>query len=232
MTGIIKFIIKLLLLYTAINVFVILFFRFLLPPVSAYIYINTDENLQSLFTLNDIRQILVALDKISDNTILAVVASEDQRFFEHFGFDFQQIEKAMKENVVRKRIRGASTISMQTARNMFLWSGKNFLRKAIEAYYTLLLELCWSKSRIIEVYLNIAEMGNGIYGVGAASRIYFGKSPLKLTPSEAASLAAVLPNPKKRDPRKPSSYLLKRKSQILEQMNLLGGTRILKPYLN
>jgi monofunctional biosynthetic peptidoglycan transglycosylase len=230
--AIFKFGIKLFLIYTAFVIFLIIFFRFIHPPVSAFIYSNNENPIVSLFSFDDVKHKPVSINKISRYSVLAVVASEDQLFFEHFGFDFEQIEKAMKENTRRKRIRGASTISMQLAKNMFLWPGKNFIRKGFEAYYTVLLEIFWSKERIVGEYLNLAEMGKGIYGVQAASKIYFNKNAVKLNPDEAAYLAAVLPNPKKRDPRKPSRYLLSRKSTIMQQMNLIGGLEMLKKYIN
>ncbi len=127
---------------------------------------------------------------------------EDQRFFEHFGFDFEQIEKAIKENERKKRNRGSSTITMQVAKNLFLFPSKVFFRKVLEAYYTILIECFWSKKRIIEIYLNIAEMGNSIYGAYAASMFYYKKEPSRLNRLEAAMFADILPNPKKRNPVK------------------------------
>ena len=227
---VIKFLASLFALYTAFSVFIILFFRIIDPPVSAFINSKTDPFF-GLFSFSDVNQKFVPVQKVSKYAALAVIASEDQKFFEHFGFDFDQIEKAMKENEHRKRIRGASTVSMQVAKNMFLWSGKNILRKGFEAYYTLMLELLWSKERIIEVYLNIAEMGNEIYGIEAASKIYYGKPSIKLNQIEAATIIAVLPNPTKRDPRKPSGYLIHRRDNILQQMNSIGGVDILSEYI-
>lgn len=228
----IKFIGSLFLLYTAFSVFTILFFRFIDPPVTAFITSKSDP-LLGLFSFSDVNQKSVSIQNVSKYAALAVIASEDQKFFEHFGFDFEQIEKAMKENerkknLVRRKVRGASTVSMQLAKNLFLFPGKYIVRKGIEAYYTLLLELLWSKKRIIEVYLNIAEMGNGIYGIESASKTYYGRSAKKLSATEAATIIAILPNPVKRNPRKPSSYLINRRDNILQQMNLIGGVGILK----
>ncbi len=228
----IKFLFSLFLIYTAFSVFVILFFRIIDPPVTAFINSKADSFL-GLFSLSDVNQKSVKIQNVSKYAALAVIASEDQKFFEHFGFDFEQIEKAMKENEMKKnlkkkRVRGASTVSMQVAKNLFLFPGKNILRKGIEAYYTLMLELLWSKERIIEVYLNVAEMGNGIYGIEAASSAYYAKPSIKLNPVEAATIIAILPNPEKRDPRRPSSYLINRRDNILQQMNLIGGVGILK----
>jgi monofunctional glycosyltransferase len=162
-------------------------------------------------------------NEISKNIALAVIASEDQNFPFHFGFDIGQIEKAIDEHKSGRRLRGASTITQQVAKNLFLWESKSFIRKGFEAYFTLLIEVFWSKERILEVYLNIAETGDMVFGVGAASKIYFRKEPRKLSASEAALLAAILPNPKRYSLRKGSAYMLMRQNWILSQMNLLGG---------
>jgi monofunctional biosynthetic peptidoglycan transglycosylase len=161
----------------------------------------------------------VSADNISDNMKRAVIASEDQLFNEHFGFDIEAIEKAVKFNQRQsKRLKGASTISQQTAKNVFLWQGRNYLRKGLEVYFTFMIELLWGKERILEVYLNVAETGDGIFGVEAAAHIYFGKSAKNLTREEAALIAAVLPNPVKYKVKKPSPYVLKRQRWILRQM--------------
>ena len=188
---------------------------------------NSDPIL-GLFSFDDVNQHSVSIQKMSRYVPLAAIASEDQMFFEHFGFDFEQIEKAIKENKHRRRVRGASTISMQLAKNLFLTNTKLIVRKGFEAYYTLLLELLWSKERIIEVYLNVAETGKGIYGVDAASQFYFNRPAIKLNQAQAAAIIAVLPNPKKRNPAHPSGYLSSRKNHIMEQMNMIGGVGILK----
>ena len=160
----------------------------------------------------------VPLEDISKNLPLAVVASEDNLFLDHPGFDFNQIEKAMEEAEKGKRQRGASTISQQTAKNVFLWSGKSFVRKGFEAYYTLLIELIWGKERIMEVYLNSIEMGENIYGAEAVARTHFRKPAKKLTAGECALIAASLPNPKRFNSGKPSGYMLKRQAKILDLM--------------
>ncbi len=174
------------------------------------------------------RQEWIALEKISPNAVRAVVASEDNLFFRHNGFDWKEINNAMAQNKTKKRVRGASTISQQVAKNAFLWPGRSWLRKGLEAYYTVLIECMWSKDRIMEVYLNIAEMGKGIYGIEAAARAYFKKSALRLSAGEAALIAATLPNPLKRNPAKPNNYLLSRQRQILNLMNKLGPLRGIK----
>lgn len=160
----------------------------------------------------------VPIEKISQSVPLAVVASEDNLFMTHHGFDREQIRKAMDEAEKGRRRRGASTISQQTAKNVFLWPGKTYFRKGLEAYFTVLIELIWGKERIMEVYLNSIEMGKGIYGIEAASRAYFSKSAIELTRGEAALIAASLPNPRKRNPGSPSGYMLQRQGEILSLM--------------
>jgi len=170
----------------------------------------------------------VSIDEISPHMINAVVASEDNLFMSHFGFDFEAIEKAKERNKQGGRIYGASTISQQTAKNVFLWQSRSWFRKGLEAYFTLLIELLWSKERIMEVYLNVIETGNGIYGVQRASQIYFDKPASKLTQSQAALIAGALPNPRRFNPANPSPYLYKRQKQILRLMGLIGNVELKK----
>ncbi len=160
--------------------------------------------------------------QISDHLRLAVVASEDQRFFTHWGFDLVEIKRAVEENKERQRPRGASTISQQTAKNLFLWPQSSWLRKGLETWFTLLIELFWSKERILEVYLNCIETGDGIYGAEAVAREHFGTTALKLTPAQSALIAATLPNPRRFNSQKPSPYLRQRQQQILRQMSYLA----------
>lgn len=160
----------------------------------------------------------VSLDEISRWMPRAVVASEDGRFYEHHGFDFKEIRNAYEEGRNGGRQRGASTITQQTAKNVFLWPGHSWVRKGLEAYFTVLIELMWPKERIMEVYLNSIETGAGIYGVEAAARHYFDKPASALTKGEAALIAVSLPNPLKRDPANPSAYLQKRKRKIIRYM--------------
>ncbi len=160
-----------------------------------------------------------SLDNISHNMVQAVVASEDNLFTEHYGFDFKGIEKAFKNNQRGKRLKGGSTISQQTAKNVFLTPSRSYVRKAFEAYYTILIELIWSKSRIMEVYLNVIETGNGMYGVTVASEEYFHKKPAKLTKYQAASIAASLPNPRKYKVVNQGPYMQRRTSHIQSLMN-------------
>ena len=162
--------------------------------------------------------------QISRQLPLAVVASEDQLFPVHNGFDFKQIQKAMDDAGRGRRSRGTSTITQQVAKNLFLWSGRSWVRKGFEAWYTVLIELMWPKQRILEVYVNIAEFGRGIYGAEAAAQAFFGKPAAKLSRSEAARLAAVLPSPRRMNAGRPSTYVWRRQSQIERQMAALGGT--------
>jgi monofunctional glycosyltransferase len=164
----------------------------------------------------------VPLDKISPNMVLAVVAAEDNNFTSHFGFDFEAIQKAQKYNKKGRKLRGASTISQQTAKNAYLWLGRNYIRKGLEVYYTGLIELCWGKKRIMEVYLNSIEMGDGVFGIEAASQMYFRKPASNLNRGEAALIAAAFPNPRKRNPGSPAGYLIHRQQAIMAAMNNIG----------
>ncbi|QJW92250.1 monofunctional biosynthetic peptidoglycan transglycosylase [Spirosoma taeanense] len=167
-------------------------------------------------------------DEISKEAALAVVASEDQAFPTHWGFDFDEIQDAIKENQRRKRPRGASTISQQVAKNVFLWNGRSYIRKGLEVYFTALIELIWGKKRILEVYLNVAETGPMTFGVEAASQRFYGHSAESLSRSEAARIAAVLPNPRLFSIRNPSNYILRRTRQITRQMRYLGGQKYIR----
>jgi monofunctional biosynthetic peptidoglycan transglycosylase len=170
----------------------------------------------------------VDLARISPNLPLAVVASEDQKFPEHWGFDVEAIEKAYALNKHSHRVHGASTISQQVAKNLFLWSGRSYLRKGLEAYFTVLIERLWPKRRILEIYLNIAEFGYGIYGAEAAAQRYFHTSAARLGRGDAATLAAVLPSPEHYSATAPSRYVLQRREWILGQMQALGGPEMLE----
>ncbi|MEO8811131.1 MAG: monofunctional biosynthetic peptidoglycan transglycosylase [Rhodanobacter sp.] len=170
-----------------------------------------------------LRQHWVPWNKVSHWVPLAMVAGEDQKFPYHHGFDFDSINKAIDAADEGRRLRGASTISQQTAKNLFLWNGRSFVRKGLEAYFTVLIELTWPKQRILEVYMNIAELGDGIYGVGAASDIYFHTTPARLGPAQAAKLAAVLPSPRRLHVDRPSAYVMRRADWIQQQMEQLGG---------
>lgn len=198
---------------------IVLLYKFVNPPVTMLMVIRIGEQVMD-GQKAVVKKKWVPIEKISTSLPLAVVASEDNRFTEHHGFDFEAIQKAQDYNVKKKgkRIRGASTISQQTAKNVFLWPQRSWIRKGLEVYFTFLIELTWSKKRILEVYLNVIETGNGIYGAEAASRIYYGKPASALRPSEDAMLAAILPNPRKWNPLRPTSYLLSRQQWILWNM--------------
>lgn len=208
--------------FLGISVFSVVLFRFLPVPFTPLMLIRCVEQKadgQEFILKKDWQP----LEKISPHLQLAVVCSEDQNFLQHNGFDFEAIDKALQHNEKSKRKRGASTISQQTAKNLFLWPGRSWIRKGFEVYFTALIELLWNKERIMEVYLNIIEMGNGIYGAEAASKQFFKKSALSISKPEAALIAAVLPNPRKWSPAKPTAYLLKRQGFVLKQMALWGG---------
>lgn len=162
------------------------------------------------------------LENISPNLQKAVIASEDGNFLKHSGFDFDAIQKAFKNNEKGKKIKGGSTISQQTAKNVFLWQGRSYLRKGLEAYFTVLIEFIWGKERIMEVYLNSIEMGNGVYGAEAAARHWYSINAKDLTPKEAAGIAAILPNPRKFKASNSSSYINKRKDKIMRIMRQTG----------
>ncbi len=183
---------------------------------------NTLTQLGSWFQGYGLKRDYVIINEMYCYAGLAVMASEDQLFPEHNGFDWKSIEKAMKNNQKKhKRVRGASTISQQVAKNVFLWQGRSWLRKGLEVYFTFMIELVWGKERILEVYLNVAEMGKGVFGIEAASRHYYKKSAKKLTRLEAAQIAAILPNPKKYLIKPLSSYVQRRSYWIMGQMNNL-----------
>ena len=164
----------------------------------------------------------VPLEEISPHLQKAVIASEDQLFLTQYGFDFNALEKAYANNQKRKNIKGGSTISQQTAKNVFLWPGRSYIRKGFEAYFTVLIELIWGKERIMEVYLNSIEMGNGVYGAQEASRVWYRKEAVNLTQREAAGIAAILPNPRKFKATNSSSYINRRKNAIERQMRFIG----------
>jgi len=205
----------------------VLALRWVPPPTSALMFRKSIANLVGSQG-KSIRYRWVDWAAIAPDMPLAVVAAEDQKFPRHWGFDFESIAEAIEDQGPRHRVRGASTITQQVAKNLFLWHGRSYVRKGLEAYFTVLLEIFWPKRRILEVYLNIAEFGDGTYGVYAASKTFFGKHPSQLTQSEAALLAAVLPNPKHLHANTPSPYVEERTHWIEEQMEQLGGPAYLR----
>jgi len=198
-------------------------YKFVNPPVTPLMVIRLAEQNFSGQAMK-IKKDWVGIDSISPLLQLAVVAAEDNRFLEHRGFDMDAIDKAQEYNDTHKgkKIHGASTISQQTAKNVFLWPQRSWLRKGLEVYFTFLIEMVWSKKRIMEVYLNVIETGKGVYGAEAASRLYFNKHALLLTRSESALLAAILPSPQKWDPRFPTKYIQLRREWILWNMDNIG----------
>ena len=208
---------NLVILFFAISIGWVVLARFVPVYVTPLMFIRTVEALAAGEAPRNTKD-WVSIDKISHNMVQAVVASEDNLFVQHHGFSVNDIEKAIKHNKKGKRIRGGSTISQQTAKNVFLWPKRSYLRKGLEAYFTVLIELFWSKERIMEVYLNVIEMGDGVYGVQAAAQTYFNKDALQLTKSQSALIAACLPNPRKYSASNPSSYIQRRKSKIVSLM--------------
>lgn len=205
-----------LILFIAQFIYIILC-KWINPPI-------TVTQLVSLITGDGLKRDYVSIEEISSNARLAAMAAEDQQFPDHDGFDWKSIEKAMAYNKRKpNRVRGASTISQQTAKNVFLWQGRSWLRKGLELYFTKMIEWIWGKKRILEVYLNVAEMGKGVYGIEAAAQYYFNKPAKNLTRNEAAMILSCLPNPVKYTVKPLSGFVAKRYPWVLEQMNNLEG---------
>lgn len=209
------------------SILLVLLFRFVNPPTSA---IQIQRHIEARLNGKpfESRRAWADLEHMAPCVGLAVIAAEDQNFTEHSGFDWDAIQKALIHNDKSKKKRGASTVSQQVAKNVFLWSDRSWIRKGFEVYFTFLLESFWPKRRILEIYLNTVEFGQGTFGVESASRFYFQKPSKQLRSSEAALLAAVLPNPHRYQVDRPSSYVLKRQSWILRQMRQLGGEKVVK----
>lgn len=217
---IIRFIRRVIILFFLLSIVSVIFFRYIpvyftpLMGIRTFEQIRDKKNPRLLHTW-------MSYDDISVNMKRAVIASEDQLFFNHKGFDKKQIKKAIEENKKRKRPRGASTISQQTAKNVFLWPQSSWLRKGLEAYFTVLIELLWSKERILHVYLNSMETGDGVYGAEAVARSHFNTTAGKLTQAQSALIAATLPNPLRYSSKNPSAYVYKRQAFILQQMRYI-----------
>lgn len=211
------FIKKAILWFFAISIVLVILFRWIPIPYTPLMAIRAIEN-KSAGKEMVLSHNWVPIEEISPNIQKAVIASEDGTFLTHYGFDFSAIQKAVKNNSKGKRLKGGSTISQQTAKNIFLWQGRSYLRKGLEAYFTVLIEIFWSKERIMEVYLNSIEMGNGVYGIEAASQHWYRKSANDLTKFEAAGIAAILPNPRKYKATNSSSYIERRKGRIVKHM--------------
>jgi len=222
----IRIIKKILLIVFLIQLGYIILLRFVLPPI-------TVTQISSIIEGDGFNREHVSMSSISINAKLAVMASEDQLFPDHNGFDIKSITKALAYNKRKPgRVRGASTISQQVAKNVFLWQGRSWIRKGLEVYFTFMIELIWGKKRILEVYLNEAEMGKGIYGIEAASMKYFKHSASKLTRSEAAMIAACLPNPVRYTVKPMSRYVAKKYPWVMRQMSNLQGDPDLAPIIS
>lgn len=217
MRTILRFTSKSIILFIAFTVAITLLYRFVPVPITPLMLsraINNDAPIHYKWT---------PLEEITNDLPLAVISSEDNLFTSHNGFDFKAIKTAHEDAKKGKKLRGASTISQQTAKNVFLWHGRSWLRKGLEAYFTILIEFFWGKERIMEVYLNCIEMGNGIYGAAAVAQHHFKKEPSELTRKECALIAATLPNPRRYSSAKPSKYMLKRQKEILRLMKLINN---------
>jgi len=217
---------NILLLLVGLSVLATLALRWINPPYTSFMIAQRVSSDFVPYKIN-----WAPIDKISPHLLIAAVAAEDQKFPNHHGFDLKAIKSAFEENKKNKRLRGASTITQQVAKNVFLWPKKSFFRKGLEAYFSLLIEALWPKSRILEVYLNVAEFGPNIFGVKNAAYTHFKKSSATLSRHEASLLAAVLPNPHKMHASKPSNYVLNRAGQISDQIQSLGGPAYLKNIL-
>jgi len=222
-----KFFLKITIGCLLFSLLVVSLFKWVDPPITSFMIRDQLEALRKKEKIT-LRRAWADLKNISPSMQIAVIAAEDQNFSDHHGFDFEAIEKAVKHNQRSRRIRGASTISQQVTKNLFLWPGRSLMRKGLEAYFTAVIELLWSKKRILEVYLNTVELGKHTFGVEAASKLYFNTSAKRLTPEQAALLAAILPNPHSFSARNPSPYIMSRKYWVLRQMELLGGSEYLK----
>lgn len=214
-----RFVALLLAFVLVLTVGSVILLRWVDPPTSAFM-------VRERFT-RPIQHRWVDWPQISPQIKVAVIAAEDQKFPSHHGFDLDSINDALEDRDRGRRVRGASTISQQVAKNLFLWPGQSWIRKGLEAYFTVLIETLWPKRRILEVYLNLAEFGSGVFGVGAASEVYFGKRAARLNAPDAALLAAVLPSPKRMRVKSPSRYVRSRQEWILGQMRGLGGASLL-----
>ena len=213
-----RFVLWLLALVLVLSVGSVLLLRWVDPPTSAFM----------LRESGSVQYRWVDGQQISPHIKVAVIAAEDQKFPEHSGFDFKSINDALEDRESGRRVRGASTLSQQVAKNLFLWPGQSWIRKGLEVYFTVLIETLWPKQRILEVYVNIAEFGRGVFGVGAAAEIYFKKPAARLNAADAALLAAVLPSPKRMKVASPSRYVRSRQQWIQGQMRGLGGVGLLR----
>ena len=218
---IIAFTTKFLLYFFGISIGLTIIYRFVPPPITFLMVQRVAEQKLDGEKIK-LKKDWVSIDKISPFMLRAAIASEDGHFLEHHGFDLEAMQKAFEHNQKSKRTKGGSTISQQVAKNVFLWPDRSYLRKGLEAYFTVLIEVFWSKKRIMEVYLNEIEMGDGIYGVEEAAKYYFKKPASDLSKRESAAIAAILPNPRKWSASKPNAYIQKRQYRILKAMKYVG----------
>lgn len=216
-----KWFFRLLFAFVFLTILLTVFYRFVPVPVTSLMVIRAVEQGWDGRTLH-LKKNWASFDEISPRLQLAVIAGEDMRFYEHSGFDWQAIKKALRANRKGRRLRGGSTISQQAAKNVFLWPTRSWFRKGLEAYFTVLIELIWGKRRIMEVYLNVVEFGDGIYGAEAAAEFFFHKPAARLTSSEAALLAAVLPNPRRFQIHRPSPYVRFRQTMIQRRIPIVA----------
>ena len=216
-----RFLFKALLWFFGLSIFSVVVFKFVPVPFTPLMVIRYFENVAD-GKENHFSHDWEPIENISMNLQKAVIASEDGTFLTHNGFDFLAMQKAYKSNERGRRIKGGSTISQQTAKNVFLWQGRSYLRKGLEAYFTVLIEMIWGKKRIMEVYLNSIEMGDGVYGAHAATQYWYRKDASSLTKMQAAGIAAILPNPRKYKATSSSSYINNRKAKIVRVMNHVG----------
>lgn len=212
---------KFLLFFFGISIGLTIIYRFVPPPIT-YLMVQRVVEQKIDGEKIKLKKDWVSIDEISSFMVRAAIASEDGRFLEHHGFDLEAMQKAYKFNQKSKRTKGGSTITQQVAKNIFLWPQRSYFRKAMEAYFTVLIEVFWSKKRIMEVYLNCIEMGDGIYGIEEASKYYFKKPAKDLSKRESAAIAAILPNPIKWSASKPNAYIQKRQYRILKAMRYVG----------
>ena len=216
---------KLVFWFFAITILWVLAYRFINPPITL-LMIQRDFERKDNSKSKNVSRKWIGYDELSRNLKIAAIAGEDVNFLKHWGFDLNAMEKAYQKNKRGTKVRGGSTISQQTAKNVFLWPGRSYIRKAFEAYFTALIELLWNKERILEVYLNVIEMGDGIYGAESATQKYYGKSAVSLSKGEAALLVAVLPNPIRWSPIKPTAYIYHKQYLILRNMRRLRKLKL------
>ncbi|MDR0618711.1 MAG: monofunctional biosynthetic peptidoglycan transglycosylase [Bacteroidales bacterium] len=209
-------------LFFGLSIFFTVLYRWVNPPVTPLMIIRLFNQYGKDKPLT-LKKDWVALKDISPSMVQAVIASEDNLFLQHHGFDWSAIDKARTRNKNKKRrIHGGSTITQQTAKNVFLYPRRSYIRKGLEAYFTVLMEFFWSKERIIEVYLNVIEMGDGIYGIEQAAQTYYNRPAMRLTKRQSAMIAVILPDPRHRNPSHPSAYMIKRQATILNLMDRIG----------